>query len=326
MPPLLRGRSSRAPGRLRRRIAPWFAEEQRSGRMRAIDPELAARVFPGALSMAFVSLWAVGAELMQLAIEAEGLVRRFGQVTALDGLSLEVEHGVTFGLIGPNGAGKTTFIRMVVGLDRPQAGQVRVLGRTMPDPVVLAEIGYMPQADALYPDLTALENLAFFGAIFGLTGATLRERMDEVLALVGLSAVAGRLVEHFSGGMRRRLSLAAALLHRPALLVLDEPTVGVDPELRQAFWEHFATLARQGTTVLVSTHHMDEARRCGRLALMRAGRVLACGTPAQLLRRAGTDDMEEAFLRFAAGSAAGEEVSGEGSPGREVRGPGRNGR
>lgn len=236
-----------------------------------------------------------------LAIEAAGLVKRFGPVMALDGLSLEVERGVTFGLIGPNGAGKTTLIRMVMGLDRPQAGQVSVLGRTVTDAEVRREIGYMPQADALYPDLTARENLAFFGSIFGLDGRGLQPRIDEVLALVDLSGDGGRLVEHFSGGMRRRLSLAIALLHRPPLLVLDEPTVGVDPELRRVFWEHFAALAGQGVTVLVSTHHMDEARRCMRLALMRAGRVIACGSPLQLLEQAGAGDMEEAFLRFATG-------------------------
>lgn len=237
----------------------------------------------------------------RVAIMADGVRRRFGPVVALDDLTLHVPAGCTFGLIGPNGAGKTTFIRMVVGLDRPQAGSVLVLGRRMPDPAVAPSLGYMPQSESLYLDLTARENLAFFGSIYGLTGARLRARIAEVLELVGLADAADRMVDGMSGGMRRRLSLAAALIHEPALLVLDEPTVGVDPELRLTFWTHFARLAGQGTTVVISTHHLDEARRCQRLALLRAGRVLAGGSPAELLRQAGAADMEEAFLYFAAG-------------------------
>ncbi len=236
-----------------------------------------------------------------VAIDADSVVRRFGPIVALDHLALQVPRGCTFGLIGPNGAGKTTFIRLVVGLDRPDAGSVRVLGHAMPDPSVAPSIGYMPQADSLYVDLTARENLAFFGSVYGLKGPRLRRRIDEVLALVELEDVADRVVETMSGGMRRRLSLAVALVHEPELLVLDEPTVGVDPELRLVFWDHFARLAAEGRTVLISTHHLDEARRCQYLALLRAGQALAAGTPQELLARAGVDDMEAAFLFFATG-------------------------
>ena len=191
----------------------------------------------------------------------------------------------------------------VVGLDRPQAGRVLVLGRCIPDRAVAPFIGYMPQSESLYLDLTARENLAFFGSIYGLRGNRLRDRIASVLHLVGLDGSADRVVEVMSGGMRRRLSLAVALLHEPPLLVLDEPTVGVDPELRRTFWDHFARLARDGVTVIIATHHLDEARRCQQLALLRAGRVLAGGSPNELLRQAGTSDMEEAFLYFATGGA-----------------------
>ncbi len=235
------------------------------------------------------------------AIDADSVVRRFGPVVALDHLTLQVPRGCTFGLIGPNGAGKTTFIRLVVGLDRPDAGSVRVLGHAMPAPSVAPSIGYMPQADSLYVDLTARENLTFSGSVYGLKGPRLRRRIDEVLALVGLEDVADRVVETMSGGMRRRLSLAVALVHEPELLVLDEPTVGVDPELRLVFWDHFARLAAEGRTVLISTHHLDEARRCQYLALLRAGQALAAGTPQELLARAGVDDMEAAFPFFSTG-------------------------
>lgn len=248
-----------------------------------------------------------------VAVEAEGLVRRFGPVLALDGLSLRIPAGCTFGLVGPNGAGKTTLIRLVMGIDRAQKGEVRVLGHPMPDPAVAPWLGYMPQSESLYLELTAREHLEFFGRVYGLRGPRLRARVEEMLALVGLERDADRLVEALSGGMRRRLSLAVALIHEPRLLMLDEPTVGVDPELRRTFWDHFTALAARGATVVVSTHHLDEARRCHRLAFVRGGRLLCEGTPEELLRQAGTADMEEAFLFFASGRTGGQPVAGGGS-------------
>jgi ABC-2 type transport system ATP-binding protein len=236
------------------------------------------------------------------AIETHSLSRRFGRIAALDGFDLEIRPGETFGLLGPNGSGKTTFIRIAAGLLCPTAGSVSVLGLAMPArrAEVIRRIGYMPQSQGLYGDLTARENLDFFARIFGETrGAKRRGLIDEALDLVGLSDRAGSLASTLSGGMRQRLSLACALVHEPGLLLLDEPTVGVDPELRRAFWEHFRALNRRGVTIVVSSHVMDEADRCDRLALIRHGRVLAVGSGAEIRARAGFVDLEAAFLALA---------------------------
>jgi ABC-2 type transport system ATP-binding protein len=228
-----------------------------------------------------------------------GVTKVFGQVRALDGVSLEVRAGETFGLIGPNGSGKTTLIRLLLGLGRPMSGTVRALGRAMPDRRVASQIGYMTQASALYADLTIHENLAFFGTVYGLHGKALRSRIDDTLRLVELLERAGSVVGTLSGGMRQRLSLACALIHQPRLLFLDEPTVGIDPELRMAFWDYFKRLNAQGVTILVSTHHLDEAARCDRLALLRFGKLLAVDSPDGLRRESGEDDFDRAFLYFA---------------------------
>ncbi|MBX5458829.1 MAG: heme ABC exporter ATP-binding protein CcmA [Thermogemmatispora sp.] len=233
-------------------------------------------------------------------VVCEEVVKVFGKLRVLDGLNLTIGAGETFGLVGPNGSGKTTLMRILAGLVRPTAGSVRVLGRRMPDPAIAASIGYMTQLSALYLDLTARENLRFFCSIYGLRGREREQRINEILERVELSASADRVVGTFSGGMRQRLSLACALVHRPRLALLDEPTVGVDPELRRAFWDYFAQLNREGTTIVVSTHHLDEAARCSRLGLLRFGKLLACGTPQELLAEAGTNDMETAFLHYAA--------------------------
>jgi ABC-2 type transport system ATP-binding protein len=232
-------------------------------------------------------------------IVVEAAVKTFGKLRALDGVSFSVPAGETFGLIGPNGSGKTTLIRLLLGLGRATSGTVRVLGRPMPDRRVAARIGYMTQASALYGELSVRQNLAFFGALYGLRGRTLRARIAETLELVELSDRAGSVVQTLSGGMRQRLSLACALLHRPQLLFLDEPTVGIDPELRHAFWDYFARLNGQGVTIVVSTHHLDEAARCGRIALLRFGKLLAVDSPAGLRRESGEQDFERAFLYFA---------------------------
>ncbi len=237
--------------------------------------------------------------MAESAVLLSGLRKNFGAVRALDGLDLEIPRGQTFGLIGPNGSGKTTLIRILAGLLRPSGGEARVFGRRMPDRSVARRIGYMTQQDALYGDLSARENLRFFGALYGLTGRKAERRVNEVLELVELSQVARRPVETFSGGMRQRLSLGIALLHQPPLLLLDEPTVGVDPELRRTFWGHFRDLARMGATLIVSTHHLDEAERCDRVALVRFGVVLADGRPADLKEASGQPTLEDAFLYFA---------------------------
>jgi ABC-2 type transport system ATP-binding protein len=232
-------------------------------------------------------------------IVVEAVVKQFGALRALDGVSLSVASGETFGLIGPNGSGKTTLIRLLLGLGRAASGSVRVLGRAMPDRRVANDIGYMTQSSALYAELSVRENLAFFGGLYGLRGAALRRRIDDIVALVDLGDRVGSPVQTLSGGMRQRVSLACALIHQPRLLVLDEPTVGIDPELRHAFWDYFARLNQQGVTIVVSTHHLDEAARCHRIALLRYGRLLAVDTPDALRRQSGEDDFERAFLYFA---------------------------
>src|SRR4051812_45555219 len=231
------------------------------------------------------------------AVVAKGVAKRFGAVEALAGLDIEVRGGEIYGLLGPNGSGKTTFIRCLAGLLRPDAGDVTVLGRTPRDAVSAGRVGYMTQAPALYGDLSVEENLDFFARLEAVPGAD--DRIDAVLATVDLGDRKRSTVNTLSGGMKTRVSLAAALLHQPDLLLLDEPTVGVDPVLRQDFWKHFRGLASEGTTILVSSHVMDEASRCDRLGLIRAGRVLAEGSASDLVRRAGTSDLESAFLALA---------------------------
>lgn len=220
-------------------------------------------------------------------IAAEGLTRRFGDFTAVDGVSFEVPRGEIFGYLGANGAGKSTTIRMLTGLLAPSAGAARVAGHDVaraPD-AVKAAIGYMSQRFSLYLDLPVRENLLFFGGAYGLSGAALRARADEVLGLTGLGALARAVTGSLPGGVRQRLALGCAILHRPEVLFLDEPTAGVDPIARRAFWRLIRELSREGTTVFVTTHYLDEAEYCRRIGLMVDGRLVALDTPAALKRR-----------------------------------------
>jgi ABC-2 type transport system ATP-binding protein len=245
------------------------------------------------------------------AVVARGVRKRFGTLAALDGLDLAVRTGEIYGLLGPNGSGKTTLIRCLAGLLRADAGSVTVLGQTPRDAVAAGRVGYMTQAAALYGDLSVDENLSFFARLEGV--ADKESRIEAVLRTVDLLDRRRSIVSTLSGGMRTRVSLAAALLHEPDLLLLDEPTVGVDPVLRQEFWMHFRKLASAGTTILVSSHVMDEASRCDRLGLIRAGRVLAEGTAAELVRRADTADLEAAFLKLAAAAPGAGGAGGAGA-------------
>ena len=237
----------------------------------------------------------------QIAVEAREVLKRFGPVTALDGLTLAIDAGEIYGLLGPNGSGKTTFIRALAGSVRPDSGEVRIFGAAPRDAVAAGAIGYMTQAAALYGELTVEENLRFFGALQGV--ADLGSRIEAVLRTVDLLDRRGTVAGTLSGGMKTRVSLAATLLHQPKLLLLDEPTVGVDPVLRHEFWAHFRALAASGVTILVSSHVMDEASRCDRLGLIRSGRLLAHGTSGELIARAGTSDLESAFLALSGASA-----------------------
>jgi ABC-2 type transport system ATP-binding protein len=228
------------------------------------------------------------------AVDIENVSKSFGSLKALNGVSLRVRQGEIYGLLGPNGAGKTTLIRMVCGLLEAHAGKVTVLGHTMPNVGVLRHIGYMTQQAALYPSLSVEENGRFFAAI-----NSAEDGVKEALELVQLYDRRRSVVQTLSGGMRQRCSLACALVHRPELLLLDEPTVGVDPQLRVQFWESFRQMAAQGTTMIVSSHVMDEADRCQRLGLIQYGRLLAEGTPAEIRTMGGSQNLEEAFLALA---------------------------
>jgi ABC-2 type transport system ATP-binding protein len=230
------------------------------------------------------------------AIVCRDLSKRFGAIEALRDLTLLVPRGVTFGLLGPNGAGKTTSIRLWLGLTAPTGGTAYVLGRRLPPRDVLQRIGYMPQDVAVYGDLTLDENLALFGRLVGMKEEEIAHRTEEVLKLVDIAERRHDLVTALSGGMRRRTSLAVALLHNPELLLLDEPTVGVDPELRSAFWIYFQELAARGKTVLITTHYMEEAARCDRVALLHQGRLLAEGPPASIKERTRSENLDDAFL------------------------------
>ena len=240
------------------------------------------------------------------AISVRGLVKKFGDVTALDQVTLDVPTGQVLGLLGPNGAGKTTLIRILLGLTRPTSGEASLLGQPAGARSVRPRVGYMPQDLAVYLDLTVQENVELFGRLYGVSRARLPDREREVLELVRLSERRRSLVSELSGGMRRRVSFAAALLADPDLLLLDEPTVGVDPELRSEFWEFFHGLTRGGKTVVLTTHYLEEANRADRVVFLHAGRVLATGAPGELKARTRTENLEDAFLRLVREPARGE--------------------
>src|SRR5664279_2280705 len=229
------------------------------------------------------------------AIRAHGLVKSFGALRAVDAITFDLAPGRIYGVLGPNGSGKTTLIRLLTGLTPPMAGWAEVLGTRMPPRPNLSRIGLMTQADGVYSALTVAENARFFGAMYGVVGD---EPAAAALGLVDLADRRASIVGTLSGGQRRRLSLACALIHRPPVLFLDEPTVGVDPLLRVQFWAHFRALSDAGTTIVVSSHVMDEADRCDELLFVRSGKITARGTGQEIRVRAGTADLEQAFLRL----------------------------
>jgi ABC-2 type transport system ATP-binding protein len=230
------------------------------------------------------------------AIETRNLTKRFGIFTALDNLNLRIENGAIHGLLGPNGAGKTTAIKILCGLLKPTAGEAYIFGKKVPDRSVLPQIGYMPQETALYLELSVHHNLALYGELYGMSGSRIAEREKELLKFIALEKWRNEPVSNLSGGMKHRVSLACSMIHEPRLLFLDEPTVGVDPELRASFWEYFNALKQKDITIVLTTHYMDEAQHCDKIGLLRLGKLIAEGTPSEITRRTNTASLEDAFL------------------------------
>jgi ABC-2 type transport system ATP-binding protein len=237
------------------------------------------------------------------AVRADALTRRFGDFVAVDSISLDVTRGEIFGFLGANGAGKTTAIRMFCGLLAPSDGEAWVDGIPLSsDPeMVKRRIGYMSQKFSLYDDLRVEENLAFYGGIYGMDADRIRRRTDEVLERLGLQDRRRQFTSSVPLGFKQRLALGSAVLHEPPILFLDEPTGGVDPVARRAFWDLIYELSDGGTTIFVTTHYMDEAEYCGRVSIMAVGRIIAIGTPADLKERTGRKTMQEVFLELVDG-------------------------
>jgi ABC-2 type transport system ATP-binding protein len=234
------------------------------------------------------------------AIRMTKLRKVFGRLVAVDSLDLEVRRREVFGLLGPNGSGKTTTIRMLCGLMEPTSGTATVVGHDVAreTEAVKQAIGYMSQKFGLYDDLTVYENLRFYSSIYGLRGEARRERMDVLLRELGLDARVGQFAGTLSGGWKQRLALACATAHEPPVLFLDEPTAGVDPASRRRFWEIIHGMAARGTTILVTTHYMDEAEQCHRLAFLSRGHLIAVGTPAEITRQFGLPSVEDVFIEL----------------------------
>ena len=234
------------------------------------------------------------------AIDARGLRKVFGPIVAVEGLTLNVRRGEVFGLLGPNGSGKTTTIRMLCGLLEPTAGRATVAGcdvvREGED--VRRRIGYMSQRYGLYDDLTVVENIRFYSSIYGLAGETRELRISQLVEELDLSDRVNQFAGTLSGGWKQRLGLACATAHEPPVLFLDEPTAGVDPASRRRFWEIIHAFAKRGTTILVTTHYMDEAARCNRLAFMSRGHLIALGTPDEVTQQFGMASVEDVFIEL----------------------------
>lgn len=231
-------------------------------------------------------------------VVVQNVDRCFGKHQILYNINLKVTCSQIFGLLGPSGSGKTTLVKMIAGIDVPTKGQVYVLGEEMPKLSMMNKIGYMAQSDALYGDITAEENLKFFAAMYNISKENCTKRIDEVMELVNLSEHLKKKVNQYSGGMKRRLSLAIAMLNQPLVLILDEPTVGIDPVLRKSIWNELDRLSKEGTTIIITTHVMDEADKCDNLCMIRNGRVIAAGTPDVLKKNTDSNTIEEAFLYY----------------------------
>ncbi|MGL5149041.1 MAG: ABC transporter ATP-binding protein [Clostridium sp.] len=232
-----------------------------------------------------------------MVIRGEGIVKKFSGNKVLDGIELKVKRGEILGLIGPSGSGKTTLIKVLMGMENKDLGEITVLNESIPSIKVLDRIGYMAQSDALYEELTGRENLRFFGEIYRIKDKVLSERIDYISKLVDLDEHMGKRVSKYSGGMKRRLSLAICLIQNPELLILDEPTVGIDPKIRYKIWGELKKLRDKGKTMVVTTHVMDEAEKCDRLALLSDGKIIAIGTAEELKRNYNVISIEEIYLK-----------------------------
>lgn len=232
------------------------------------------------------------------AIHAHKLRKEYDDVVALDDLDLRIPKGVLYGMIGPNGSGKTTTIKLLVGLLKATSGKAFVLGEKVPISENIQRIGYMPQEMAVYTDLTIHENLQLFAELYSVDKETFSKKEKDLLSVIDLFNRRDSLVAKLSGGMKHRVSLACSLIHDPEMVFLDEPTVGVDPELRVGFWKYFADLKARGKTIVLTTHYMDEAVRCDVVGMMRLGKLIAEGSPKELMEKTSTNDLESAFLSF----------------------------
>jgi len=231
-------------------------------------------------------------------IQIKEVSKQYNKQKVLKDISFEVKNGEIFGLLGPSGAGKTTLIRLIMGMESANDGEIYIMDKKVPNVEIIEDIGYTAQADALYTDLTAEENMKFYCQLYKIPKKQWKGRIYESLKVVNLNDDGKKVVANYSGGMKRRLSLAIALLHRPKLLVLDEPTVGMDPLLRQQIWDELRSLKESGVTILMTTHVMDEAQKCDKLAMIRGGRCISVGSPRELIKEQGCSTLEDVFLKL----------------------------
>ncbi len=235
---------------------------------------------------------------MEQAIKIQNVIKKYGKKTVLNNVTMDIPKGCIYGIIGPSGAGKTTLVKLMVGAEKADGGSAEVLERKMPNLKVLQNIGYMSQSDALYADLTGGENLAFFALLFKMARSRQKERIAYCAGVVDLQNEMKKRVSAYSGGMKRRLALAAALIQDPEILILDEPTVGIDPELRASIWRELKRLKdEEGKTIIITTHVMDEAEKCDLLAMIREGVLIESGSPNELVKQYSVDRLEDVFLK-----------------------------
>ncbi|GAA0081058.1 ABC transporter ATP-binding protein [Clostridium sporogenes] len=235
---------------------------------------------------------------MEPSVVVSNVSKSFGKKLVLNNITLNINKGQIYGLIGPSGSGKTTLVKMIVGMEVPDNGTIKVLNENVPNLELLQNIGYMAQSDALYTELTAQENLKFYASLFKLNKRTMENRIAYVINMVNLNNDLSKKISTYSGGMKRRLSLAIALIQNPEILILDEPTVGIDPELRLNIWNELLRLKNEeNKTIIVTTHVMDEAKKCDFLAMVREGVILANGTPSELMEYYKANDLDEVFLK-----------------------------